>query len=86
MEKTHLKRKQSCSTETSACVERKIKHFSSVQNQQLYFPDLQKYKNKVMMIVEVPMFWHLDEANCELTRDELKYEERKRQNVVFLKL
>ena len=31
---------------------RKVKHFSVVQNKSIYFPDIEKYKNRIMMNIE----------------------------------
>jgi hypothetical protein len=65
--------------------DRNIKHFSSVQNKKLYYPDIRFMRNRVMMNIEVPNFWHLD------LKDKLTIEEKERikkleNNVVYLKL
>ena len=39
---------------------RNIKHFSAVQNKPIYMPDIENYKNKVMMNIDIPAFWNLD--------------------------
>lgn len=37
-----------------------IKHYSEVQNSPIFWADIEKYKNRVMMNIEVPQFWYLD--------------------------
>jgi len=39
---------------------RKIKHFSAVQNKPVYYPDIENYKNRIMMNIETPSYWYLD--------------------------
>lgn len=39
---------------------RGIKHFSAVQNKPIYYQDISQYENKIMMNVDVPLFWYLN--------------------------
>lgn len=40
--------------------ERKIKHYSAVQNKPVYYSDLREYENKIMMYTEVPRYFSLE--------------------------
>jgi hypothetical protein len=64
---------------------RKIRHFSSVQHKQLYWQDLENYRNRIMMSKDNLMFWHLEPQN-EISEQETSLEQRKNQNVIYLKL
>jgi hypothetical protein len=48
-------------------------------------PDIEQLKNKIMMNIDVPAFWYLDQSNT-LTEPELDYEEKLHKNVIYLKL
>jgi hypothetical protein len=41
-------------------MERNVKHFSEVQNKQIFYNDLELFKNRIMMNIEVPTFLTLD--------------------------
>lgn len=64
---------------------RGIKHFSSVQNKPIYLLDIEELKNKVMMNIEVPAYWHLD-TKSKLSAEEVEYQEKMAKNVVYLSL
>jgi len=63
--------------------QRKVKHFSEVQNRPIYFPDIAYLKNKIMMNIEVPAYWYLDK-NDKLSPEEEAHLERLRNNIVYL--
>lgn len=64
---------------------RSIKHFSAVQNKQIYYPDIQHLENKIMMSIDVPKYWYLN-LKDKLTPEELFQKEKIDKNVIFLKL
>lgn len=45
--------------------ERKIKHFSSVQNKAIYMPDIDRFRNKTLKRIETPSFWHFEWRRAE---------------------
>lgn len=64
---------------------RKVKHFSAVQNKPIYYPDIEKYKNRIMMNIETPSYWYLDQG-LEHTKPEIQRQQIINNNVVYLKL
>ena len=48
-------------------------------------PDIEELKNKVMMNIEVPAYWHLD-TSSKLSTEEIEYQEKMVKNVVYLNL
>lgn len=64
---------------------RKIKHFSAVQNKPIYFQDIDYLLNKVMMSIDIPLFWYLNKRDI-ITEDEQIHRDRIAANVVYLKL
>jgi hypothetical protein len=67
--------------------DRKIKHFSSVQNKAIYYADILEIKNRIMMDIGIPSFWHLDPLNInKKTPSELNNIYWKNTNVIYLKL
>ena len=67
--------------------DRKIKHFSSVQNKPIYYQDVVEMQNRIMMNIAVPSFWHLDPVKInKKTPSELENVYWKNSNVVYLKL
>lgn len=39
---------------------RNIKHYATLQTQPIYYPDIEYLKNRIMMNIGVPNFWHLE--------------------------
>ena len=64
---------------------RKIKHFSAVQNKQIYYPDILHMRNLIMMNIEVPCYWHMN-PNSDLTEPELEHIEKMNRQVLYFKL
>ena len=64
---------------------RKVKHFSTVQNKAIYYPDIEMYKNRIMMNIETPSYWYLD-SKLVLTKAEILQQHKINNNVVYLKL
>lgn len=51
----------------------------------IYYPDIACLKNRVMMNIEVPAFWHLD-FSAPITASEIDHAQKLHQNVIFIKL
>ena len=64
---------------------RNIKHFSSVQNKPIYEPDLFKFKNRTLINIEVPSYWHLNPDSVK-TEEEQQYDQRMKMRVIYVKL
>ena len=57
---------------------RKIKHYSMVQNRQIFYDDLKEFENKILLSIDIPRFFYLD-TTVPLSTEEIDYERRMRE-------
>jgi hypothetical protein len=72
--------------ENAESSKRKIRHYSMVQNQPIFFEDLKEFQNKVMLSIDVPRYFHFDliGPGAKLTQAETEYEKRMKDTVIFV--
>ena len=63
--------------------ERKIKHYSMVQNKSIYYKDLKAYEGKVMLSMEIPRYFPFDNTYTPI---EIQFQKRMKDSVIFVQL
>jgi hypothetical protein len=80
VEPTNKRTKKSSEKERAS-----IKHYSEVQNSPIFWADIEKHKNKVLMNIEVPQFWYLNPKD-KLSAEEVKFAQKLNEKVAFITL